>query len=99
MSSTKLFRIAARAQPSSFLGRNAVRAWTPRAVYAAPSMIATTGVTNGFSSSAVRKSDAHAEESFEEFSARYVVGQWLGLRWSVEDGQRRGVMDDSGGAI
>jgi len=86
MSSTKLFRIAARAQSSSLLSRTAVRAWTPRAVYAAPSMIATTGATNSFSSSTVRKSDAHAEESFEEFSARYVEGQWLGLGWFIEDG-------------
>ena len=85
MSSARLFRIAARAQPSNFLSRNAVRAWTPRAVYAAPAMIATTGATSSFSSSAVRKSDAHAEESFEEFSARYVEGQWQGLSWLIED--------------
>jgi hypothetical protein len=46
-------------------------------------MIATTGATSSFSSSAVRKSDAHAEESFEEFSARYVESQWLVSRESI----------------
>jgi hypothetical protein len=84
MSSSSLLRIAARAQPSTFFRANGLRSLTPRssnALYAAPALIATSGSVSSFSTSSVRLSDkdgqeaSHHEESFEEFTARYVDPQ------------------------
>jgi cytochrome c oxidase subunit 5a len=85
MSSTSLLRIAARAQPSTFFRANGLRSLAPRssnALYAVPALIATSGSISNFSTSSVRLSDkdgqegSHHEESFEEFTARYVVPNW-----------------------
>lgn len=84
MSSSSLLRIAARAQPSTFFRANGLRSLTPRssnALYAVPALIATSGSVSSFSTSSVRLSDkdgqeaSHHEESFEEFTARYVDPQ------------------------
>ncbi|KAH8782213.1 putative cytochrome c oxidase subunit 6, mitochondrial [Hyaloscypha finlandica] len=81
MSSSSLLRIAARAQPSTFFRANGLRSLTPRssnALYAVPALIATSGSVSSFSTSSVRLSDkdgqeaSQHEESFEEFTARYV---------------------------
>jgi cytochrome c oxidase subunit 5a len=80
MSSTSLLRLAARAQPSTFFRANGLRNISPRrsnAIYAVPAVIATSG---NFSTSCMRSAEAAAEgaphhgheESFEEFTARYV---------------------------
>lgn len=84
MSSSSLLRIAARAQPSTFFRANGLRSLTPRssnALYAVPALIATSGSVSSFSTSSIRQSDkdgqeaSHHEESFEEFTARYVDPQ------------------------
>jgi hypothetical protein len=84
MSSSSLLRIAARAQPSTFFRANGLRSLTPHssnALYAVPALIATSGSVSSFSTSSVRLSDkdgqeaSHHEESFEEFTARYVDPQ------------------------
>jgi cytochrome c oxidase subunit 5a len=83
MPSSSLLRIAARAQPSTFFRANGLR-MTPRssnALYAVPALIATSGSVSSFSTSSIRQSDkdgqeaSHHEESFEEFTARYVDPQ------------------------
>jgi len=74
MSSTSLLRIVARTQPCTFFRANSIRNIIPRsssAVYAVPALIATSGSASSFSTSSRKASDAHAEESFEEFTARY----------------------------
>jgi cytochrome c oxidase subunit 5a len=85
MSSTSLLRIAARARPSTFFRSNGLRSLTPRssnALYAVPALIATSGSIGSFSTSSVRLADkdgqeaGHHEESFEEFTARYVILNW-----------------------
>jgi hypothetical protein len=76
MSSTSLLRIVARAQPCTFFRANGIRNVTLRsssAVYAVPALIATSGSASSFSTSSRKASDPHAEESFEEFTARYVA--------------------------
>jgi cytochrome c oxidase subunit 5a len=82
---TSLLRIAARAQPSTFFRANGLRSLTPssskNALYAVPALIATSGSVSSFSTSSIRQSDkddqeaSHHEESFEEFTARYVDPQ------------------------
>jgi cytochrome c oxidase subunit 5a len=81
-----MLRIAARAQPSTFFRANGLRSLTPRssnALYAVPALIATSGSVSSFSTSSRRLSDkdgeegSHHEESFEEFTARYVGPQWV----------------------
>ncbi|KAH8591433.1 cytochrome c oxidase subunit VA [Bisporella sp. PMI_857] len=70
MSSTSLLRIAGR----TFFRPNGIRQSFVRSnsiVYAVPALMATSGSAS-FSTSARVMSDVHAEESFEEFSARYV---------------------------
>ena len=88
MSSTSLLRFAARTQPSTFFRSNGLRNLTPRsssAVYAVPALIATTGSASSFSTSTRLFADkdgqeasgaGHHEESFEEFTARYVAFNW-----------------------
>jgi len=81
MSSTTLFRFAARTQPTCFFRSShpARRLSPPRALYAGSSATAT---CNNFSTSARRAADkdgqeaagGHHEESFEEFTARYAPG-------------------------
>jgi cytochrome c oxidase subunit 5a len=87
MSSTSLLRLAARAQPSTFFRSNGIRNLAPHrsnAFYAVPALIATSGSISSFSTSSARLSDkdgqeaSHHEESFEEFTARY-VGPQLGV--------------------
>jgi cytochrome c oxidase subunit 5a len=79
MSSTSLLRLAARS--------NGIRNLAPHrsnAFYAVPALIATSGSISSFSTSSARLSDkdgqeaSHHEESFEEFTARY-VGPQLGV--------------------
>ena len=78
MSSTTLFRFAARSQPSYFFrsSQPARRLSPPRPLYAASSATVT---CNSFSTSTRRAADmdgqeaaGHHEESFEEFTARYL---------------------------
>ena len=87
MSSTSFLRIAARAQPCTFFRSNGIRNITPRtsSVYAVPALIATTGSASSFSTSRRKLADkdgqeasgaGHHEESFEEFTARYVDFNW-----------------------
>jgi len=82
--SSSLLRIAARAQPSTFFRSNGLRSLTPRSsnvLYAVPALIATSGSVSSFSTSSIRQADkdgqeaSHHEESFEEFTARYVDPQ------------------------
>lgn len=84
MSSTSLLRVAARAQPSTFFRSNGLRCLKPHgssALYAVPAMIVTSASASSFSTSARKLSDktdedaGHHEESFEEFTARFVVPQ------------------------
>ena len=92
MSSTSLLRIASRAQPSSFFRSNGLRSLKTRsssAVYAVPALIATSGSASSFSTT-VRRSEGHHEESFEEFTARYV-----GLQWALwADGLGEGAWEE-----
>ena len=87
MSSTSMLRIASRAQPSTFFRSNGLRFLSPRsssgALYAVPAVLATSGSAANFSTSRIARSDkdgeeaGHHEESFEEFTARYVTFQWI----------------------
>lgn len=71
MASTTLFRLATRvARPASVASRVAVRSSLP--VRTAPSTFV---AANTFSTSSKRLSGGHEEETYEEFSARYVVIQ------------------------
>jgi cytochrome c oxidase subunit 5a len=52
-------------------------------LYAVPALIATSGSASTFSTTSLRQSDkdgheaSHGEESFEEFTARYVAFNWV----------------------
>jgi cytochrome c oxidase subunit 5a len=71
MSASSLLRVAARGSTSTFFRANTivVRSQAPlvaRAGLVVPSLLA----ASNFSTSARLRSDDHAEESFEEFTAR-----------------------------
>lgn len=73
MSSTSLLRVAARAQPSILFRANGlhhVAARPSTTPFVAPSM---TLAASSFSTTARQLSDAHHEETFEEFTARYAL--------------------------
>ena len=74
MSSTRILRIATRAQPSAIFRSNGLRSFTPRA---APTMSATSAncfstTSRSLSADKDGQEAGHHEESFEEFTARYV---------------------------
>jgi len=66
MASLSMLRLTARPATATFF-RPCTRAAVRRAPGAVPSVV----VRSPFSSSAVRKSAGHEDETFEEFSARY----------------------------
>ncbi|KAF7880505.1 uncharacterized protein EAF02_007351 [Botrytis sinoallii] len=73
MSSTRILRIATRAQPSAIFRSNGLRSFTPRA---APTMSATSAssfstTSRSLSADKDGQEAGHHEESFEEFTARY----------------------------
>ncbi|KAH8197125.1 hypothetical protein TruAng_008691 [Truncatella angustata] len=68
MASTSLLRTIARG-PSASLFRACRPVVASRAAAIAPSAIAASSLN--FSTTVARRSDAHAEETFEEFTARY----------------------------
>ncbi|KAB8303325.1 hypothetical protein EYC80_004761 [Monilinia laxa] len=73
MSSTRILRIASRAQPSAIFRSNGLRSFTPRV---APTMSATSAncfstTSRSLSADKDGQEAAHHEESFEEFTARY----------------------------
>jgi cytochrome c oxidase subunit 5a len=81
---SSLLRLAAHGRLASFGVQRPLRSLTPRssnALYAVPALIATSGSVSSFSTSSIRQSDkdgqeaSHHEESFEEFTARYVDPQ------------------------
>ncbi|KAI9730017.1 MAG: Cytochrome c oxidase subunit 6 [Claussenomyces sp. TS43310] len=69
MASTSLLRVAARV-PSTFFRSNGIRQIVPR-TSSASRMVPGVIVGSSFSTSSAMLSDAHHEESFEEFTARY----------------------------
>ena len=72
MSSTSIFRLATRSvRPSSFFRASQL----PRSRVQAPVALAINRPS--FSTTSMRRSGAHDDETYEEFSARYaVIFQW-----------------------
>ncbi len=78
---SSLLRLVSQGRLASFGVQRPLRSLAPRssnALYAVPALIATSGSVSSFSTSSIRQSDkdgqeaSHHEESFEEFTARYV---------------------------
>ncbi|KAI9647304.1 Cytochrome c oxidase subunit 6 [Ciborinia camelliae] len=73
MSSTRILRVATRAQPSAIFRSNGLRSFTPRVSSTMSATSASCFSTTGRSLSADKDGQdaGHHEESFEEFTARY----------------------------